>query len=43
MAFVAPEQAEIGTRMEVSMLGERFGATVTEPCLYDPRHTRARA
>ena len=38
MAFVAPEHAEIGTHMEVSMLGQRFGATVTEPCLYDPQH-----
>lgn len=43
MAFVVPEHAEIGTQMEVSMLGQRFGATVTEPCLYDPQHARARA
>ncbi len=43
MAFVTPEHAEIGVHMEVSMLGQRFGATVTEPCLYDSPHARDRA
>lgn len=36
MAFVNPEFAEIGTELEIGILGERYPAVVCEPGLYDP-------
>ena len=42
-AFVAPEQAEIGTRLQVGILGERYNAEVTPPCLYDPENKLVRS
>ncbi len=42
MAFVNPEQSAIGTSVELDLLGQRFAATVIEPCPYDPEHLRVR-
>ena len=36
--FVSPEQANIGCRLEVGIIGERYSATVVEPCQYDPEN-----
>jgi len=35
-AFVDPECSEIGTSLEVKILGEQYPAEVCEECLYDP-------
>ncbi|MEM7669695.1 MAG: glycine cleavage T C-terminal barrel domain-containing protein [Pseudomonadota bacterium] len=43
MGFVDPDQAAIGTRLEIALLGERFPVTVIEPCPYDPSNERVRA
>ncbi|MEO1199860.1 MAG: FAD-dependent oxidoreductase [Pseudomonadota bacterium] len=42
LAFVAPERAEIGTQMEVDLLGDRFAAEVIPPSPYDPDMERVR-
>jgi dimethylglycine dehydrogenase len=36
MGFVDPEHAEIGTALDVAIIGKRFPAQVCPPCLYDP-------
>ena len=36
--FVSPEHTSIGTPLEVGILGKRYGATVVEPCQYDPEN-----
>ncbi|MEM7176394.1 MAG: FAD-dependent oxidoreductase [Pseudomonadota bacterium] len=43
MAFVEPALAAEGTKMEITLLGERFGVTVIAPCQYDPDNGRVRA
>jgi dimethylglycine dehydrogenase len=42
-AYIEPEQAKPDTELEVGILGERYQATVVEPMLYDPTHSRARS
>jgi dimethylglycine dehydrogenase len=42
MAFVDPEYAEIGTSMEIGILGERYPAVVCEADLFDPEYSRVR-
>ena len=36
MGFVNPEFAEIGTKLEIEIMGERYAVEVCEPGLYDP-------
>ncbi len=43
MGFVEPDVAEIGTRLEVEVIGEAVPAEVVDECLYDPKNTRVRA
>ncbi len=43
MAFVDPAQSDIGTTVELDLLGDLFGARVIEPCLYDPENRLVRA
>lgn len=43
MAFVAPEMAAEGIRLEVLRLGETVPAEVVSPCHYDPENARVRA
>jgi dimethylglycine dehydrogenase len=42
-AFIAPEQAEVGTGLEVGILGDKYPAVVVNPCLYDPQNARVRS
>jgi dimethylglycine oxidase len=42
-AWVPPEHAEIGSRLEVQYFDERHPATVTEEPLFDPAMKRMRA
>jgi dimethylglycine dehydrogenase len=35
-AYVDPGNAEVGTRLDIGILGERYAAEVVEPILYDP-------
>ena len=41
-AFVAPELAEVGTALEIEILGERYPAVVVEECLYDAEYALVR-
>jgi len=41
-AYVNPDQAEIGTRLSVGILGEKYDAIVVEPILYDPENQLVR-
>lgn len=41
MAYVQPEQAKAGTRLEVSLLGQTVPAKVRGDCLYDPARHRS--
>lgn len=43
MGFVDPQSASIGTGLEVEVIGERRGAVVSDPCLYDPDFALVRA
>jgi len=43
MAFVEPACANIGTRLQVEIIGEATDATVVSDCLYDPTSARVRA
>jgi dimethylglycine dehydrogenase len=43
MAFVGPQHAEIGARLDVLMLGRRFAVQLCPACLYDPTNDRIRA
>ena len=40
--FVLPQLAQLGISLEVEMLGERYPATVSEACLYDPDNQRVK-
>lgn len=42
-AYVAPQFATPGTRLEVGMLGDRYGSTVLDGPIYDPQNDRMRA
>ena len=42
-AYVAPERAAVGTRLEVGILGERFSAEVVQPVRYDIEFSRVRS
>ncbi len=42
-AFVEPDQAEIGTRLQVGILGGHYNAEVTALCLYDPENELVRS
>lgn len=41
--FVDPSMSSLSTELSVGILGERFKATVIEPCQYDPINARVRA
>jgi dimethylglycine dehydrogenase len=43
LAMVRPEMGEIGTELEIVILGERRRATIIEESPYDPRNERLRA
>ena len=42
-AYVAPERAAVGTRLEVGILGERISAEVVHPVRYDVDFSRVRS
>ncbi len=42
-AYVNPDQAEIGTRLSLGILGEKYDALVVEPNLYDPENQLLRS
>jgi len=42
-AYVEPSAAEIGTRLSLGILGQRYDAVVVEPILYDPENQLVRA
>ena len=42
-AFVIPEHATAGAKLSVEMLGERYTASVSEACLYDPANELVRS
>jgi glycine cleavage system aminomethyltransferase T len=42
-AWVPPEHAGVGTRLEIEYFGERHAATVAEEPLFDPAMKRMRA
>ena len=42
-AFVDPEQAEIGTKLSIGILGEKYTAEVVEAVLYDPSNELPRS
>jgi dimethylglycine oxidase len=41
-AYLPPAQAKIGTKLDVEYFGRRYGATVVDEPLYDPRMERLR-
>lgn len=43
MGFVEPSCADVGTPLQVEIIGEAADATVVPPCLYDPTGSRVRA
>ena len=43
LAYVTPEQALVGTRLDIGILGERFAATVVEPVRYDAGFAKVRS
>ncbi len=42
-AYVDPQYADIGARLSLGILGEKYDAVVVEPILYDPENRRVRA
>ena len=38
MAYIDPQYTEIGTKLEVILLGETAQAIVSQPCLFDPEN-----
>jgi dimethylglycine dehydrogenase len=42
LAMVRPDLAEVGTELEITILGERYRATVIPDCPYDPDNTALR-
>ncbi len=43
LAFMQPDQALDGTRLQVGILGERYDAEVAALCRYDPENQRVRS
>ena len=43
MGFVEPDRAELGSSLQVEIIGEATDATVVPACLYDPTGDRVRA
>jgi dimethylglycine dehydrogenase len=43
LAMVEPEAGEIGTELEIRILGESYRATVIAECPFDPKNERLRA
>lgn len=43
MGFLHPEYAEVGTPLQVEVIGEAVAASVVDPGLYDPENLRIRA
>jgi dimethylglycine dehydrogenase len=43
LGMVAPELAQLGTELEIIVLGERYRATVIEESPFDPKNERLRA
>ena len=43
LAMVNPEQAAIGTMLEIDILGKKYGAEVIEESPFDPKNARIRA
>jgi dimethylglycine dehydrogenase len=43
LAMVRPDLGEIGTELEIQILGDRYKATVIEESPYDPENARLRA
>ncbi len=43
MGYIDPEQAELGNRLTVEIIGERFSAQIVAPVLYDEENQRVRA
>ena len=37
-AYVNPEAAEVGTRLSLGILGDKYAAVVVDPVLYDPQN-----
>jgi len=42
-AYVNPGKVEIGTELELGILGDKYAAVVVEPILYDPENHLVRA
>ena len=42
-AYVDPDKAEVGTGLELGLLGDRYTAVVVAPVLYDPENLRVKA
>jgi dimethylglycine dehydrogenase len=42
-AYVNPDIANVGTELELGILGDKYAAVVVEPILYDPENQRVRA
>ena len=43
MAFLDPEFSEVGSSVDVEIIGQTFAAEVCAPCLYDPDNTLVRS
>jgi dimethylglycine dehydrogenase len=41
-AFLDPDLAAPGTRLELDLIGDRIAAEVIAPCPYDPQNLRVR-
>ena len=42
-SYLATDYAVAGTRVEIQLFGQRYGATVTREPLYDPKNTKIKA
>ena len=42
-AFVDPEHSELGKQLSIDLLGTRYTATISAPCLYDNENKNVRA
>jgi dimethylglycine dehydrogenase len=41
--YIDPGASEIGTKLEIGILGERYSAEIVTPCLYDPDNKLVRS
>jgi len=37
-AFVQPDYATVGTKLQIELLGQRYNVTLCDECLYDPNN-----